>query len=128
MENINRQDLVDAILTLHELKSGGLISKKMSDVLFECVCIAMDAQKESTEEEKNEPVRYENGKEPDCNKCGDYERCAFDREHCTGFIPGTEAVANKIVKVPMIKMVPKEGAHVIPNDDRFSRGDFKPSV
>lgn len=24
---------------------------------------------------------------PDCNKCGDYERCAFNYDDCTGFIP-----------------------------------------
>ena len=25
---------------------------------------------------------------PDCNKCGDYEYCAFQYDKCTGFIPG----------------------------------------
>lgn len=25
---------------------------------------------------------------PNCNKCGDYEYCAFEYDKCTGFIPG----------------------------------------
>jgi hypothetical protein len=29
-----------------------------------------------------------NKKLPDCNKCGDYEYCAFKYDECTGFIPG----------------------------------------
>lgn len=28
---------------------------------------------------------------PDCNKCGDYEYCAFEYDKCTGFIPGPES-------------------------------------
>ena len=80
-------------------------------------------------------MKHPEGKEPDCNLCGDYERCAFDREHCTGFIPGT-AVANsvveRVVKVPTIKMVPKEGAHVLPASgslaDDYLSGRVKPLV
>ena len=29
---------------------------------------------------------------PNCNLCGDYEYCAFDFDHCAGFIPGDNYV------------------------------------
>lgn len=32
------------------------------------------------------------GIRPNCNLCGDYEYCAFDFDHCTGFIPGDNYV------------------------------------
>lgn len=130
MENITRKETTDALVAVNRLKAKKLISDNVSDILFRCISVVMFLQEYGNQEDEFEPVRYEKGKEPDCNLCGDYERCAFDREHCTGFIPGIGALG-AIKKVPTIKMVPKEGAHKMPEIspiDDVLRGNVRPII
>lgn len=130
MENVTRKETTDALIAVNRLKAKGLIKDDISDILFKCISVVMSLQEYGNEEYEFEPVRYKKGKEPDCNLCGDYERCAFDREHCTGFIPGDGAVG-KIVKVPTIKTIPTEGAHKIPETSRIDdvfRGNVRPII
>lgn len=42
----------------------------------------------------NDYVYLEEEEKPDCNKCGDYEYCAFHYDECTGFIPGNSSYLN----------------------------------
>lgn len=134
-ENVRRSELSDAIVAVHKLKTSKQINDNVADILFRCLSVIGDLQSFGECRDDVEPVRYPAGEEPDCNLCGDYERCAFDREHCTGFIPGTEVVNNavkRVVKVPTIKMVPKEGAHILPKSnnltDEYLTGRAKPLV
>lgn len=134
-ENVRRSEVSDAIVAVHKLKTSKQISDNIADILFRCLSVIVDLQNFGEDRCDIEQVKYPPGEEPDCNLCGDYERCAFEREHCTGFIPGAEAVGvavKKIVKIPTIKMVPKENAHVIPQSpnltDEYLSGRAKPLV
>jgi hypothetical protein len=134
-ENVTKSEVSEAIVAVHKLKTSKQINDNIADILFRCLSVITDLQEFGEEKKTFEPVKYPEGKEPDCNLCGDYERCAFDREHCTGFIPGAEAVnsvVKRAVKVPTIKMVPKEGAHVLPVSgslaDDYLSGRVKPLV
>jgi len=134
-ENVTKAEVSDAIVTVHRLKTANQINDNVADILFRCLSVIVDLQNFGDETRNVEPIKYPSGNEPDCNVCGDYERCAFDREHCTGFIPGAEAVNNvvkRVVKVPTIKMVPKEGAHILPKlnnlADEYLSGRAKPLV
>lgn len=135
VENVTKAELSEALLAVHRLKISKHISDRVADIMFRCISVVSDLQSFGEENEKMEPVKYPKGKEPDCNLCGDYERCAFDMKNCTGFIPSSDAVSaavNDIVKVPTIKMVPKEGAHIIPQPsnlaDEYLSGRVKPFI
>lgn len=134
-ENVTKSEVSDAMVAVHRLKTANYINDNVADILFRCLSVIVDLQNFGEDRKEIEPVTYAQGKEPDCNLCGDYERCAFDREHCTGFIPGSEVISNsvkRVVKVPTIKMVPKEGAHVLPQSvnltDEYLSGRAKPLV
>lgn len=132
-ENVTKAEVSDALVAVHRLKTSKSIDENIADILFRCLSVIVDLQNFGDDTRNVEPVKYPAGEEPDCNLCGDYERCAFDRKHCSGFIPGTEAVNNavkRVVKVPTIKMVPKEGAHILPKStnltDEYLSGRAKP--
>ena len=55
--------------------------------------LLMEAMHKINQDKKSGLIRYDRPKKelPDCNKCGDYEYCAFKYDKCTGFIPGPES-------------------------------------